>query len=138
MPIVSPSHAHVALFLPIRTERHAGEHSGLFKRPVVLVAVKIIWAGVVGHVQIGPAVVVVVAPNRPQAVVVVGIVHAGFFRNFFKRPVSAVVEKQVGFPLHPPRTALHSNSLEPAGLFVAAESWQLVQYQNAHSVRQTD
>ena len=76
--IVAPVHAHRALRLAIAAERDARKHAHFFEGSVVLVVIQIVRAGVIGDVQIGPAVVVVVAPDHPQSVIVVDIVHSGF------------------------------------------------------------
>ena len=62
----------------------------------MLVAVEKVRAGIVGDVEVGPGVVVVVAPGCAQSVVVRGIVDAGFLRDLFKRAVALVVKEQVG------------------------------------------
>ena len=92
----------------------------------MLVVIEVVRAGIVGDVQIGPTVVIVIAPDRAQAVVFVGIVDACLFGNFFKRAVAAIVKEQVGFPEHAPGSALHRDSLEAAVLLVLAEVRQFI------------
>ena len=65
--------------LAVAAESDAGKHAYFFKSSVVFVVIKVIRAGVVGYVQVGPAVVVVVAPDHAQAVVAVYVFHAGLF-----------------------------------------------------------
>ena len=92
----------------------------------MFVVVEVIRAGIVGDIQVGPAVVVVIAPDHAQAVVFVGVVDAGFLGNFFKRAIAAIVKQQVGFAQHAPRAALHRDSLEAAVLLIFAEVGQFV------------
>ncbi len=54
--------------------------------------VKIIWAGIVGHEEAWPALIVVVAPHRAEAEVRGRIVDAGFFRDFCEGAVAAIVK----------------------------------------------
>ena len=50
MAVVSPVHAHGALLQTIATQRYAGEHAQLFEGSIVLVAIEVVGAGVVGNV----------------------------------------------------------------------------------------
>ena len=92
----------------------------------MLVVVEVIRTGVVGDVQVGPSVIVVVAPDHSQPVVAVYIFHARFLRNFLEGAVAAIVEEQVRFADHAPGAALDQDSLEAAILLVAAEGGQVV------------
>ena len=92
----------------------------------MLVVIQKVGARIVRDIKIGPAVVVVVAPGRTQAVIVMWIVHAGFLRNFFKRAIAFVVKQQIRFAGHAPRPALHQHSLETAEARIVAELRQIV------------
>jgi hypothetical protein len=72
-----------------RFERDVGEAAA------AVVAVEEIPHGVVGHVDVEIAVVVVVAPNDAQALPFLGVVDARSLRHVGKRPVALVVEEQV-------------------------------------------
>ena len=92
----------------------------------MFIVIEIIRAGIIGDIEIGPAIVVIVSPHHAQAIVVVGIVNPSFFGDLFESAVAAIVKEQVGLALHSPRTTLDADSLEAAGLLVAAESGQVV------------
>ena len=95
----------------------------------MLVAVEKIGPCVVGHVQIGPAIVIVITPHDAESIPVPGIVNPGFLGDLLKRTIAAVVEKQVAFALHTPRATLHQNSLVAAEFFIATEFRELVHIQ---------
>src|SRR5437763_1850082 len=67
--IIVPVHSHRALGLAITSEGSAGKHSDFLKRPIVQVVIEIVGTGIVGNVQVGPTVVVVVAPDYTETVV---------------------------------------------------------------------
>src|SRR5437588_11724834 len=121
MRVVAPVHAHGSLLGAVSTQRGTREQSNIFEGSIVLVPIEKIRARIVGHVKVGPAVIVVVSPGRAQAVVVMGIVHSGFFRNLFKGTVTVVMKKQIGFARQSPGTALHQHSLEAAEARIVTE-----------------
>src|SRR5713226_2123742 len=127
--IVSEVYAHRAEFLPVNAEGNPIQKADFFEGPIVLVAVKKIGTCVVGHVQIGPAVVIVIAPHGPESVPVPGIVNASFLGDLLKRTIAAVVIKQVAFALHAPRAALHQDSFVATEFFITSEFRQLVDIQ---------
>src|SRR5215471_19311268 len=92
----------------------------------MFVAVKIVWTGVVSDVQVRPAIVVVVSPDRAEAVIFVGIINAGFLGHLFECAVATIVKKQVGLPEHAPRSALDGDSLKAAVLLIFAEVRKIV------------
>ena len=78
MVVVAKVNTHGAQLLAVCAQGHAGKKASLLKGTVVLVVIKEIRSGIVGHVKIGPAIVVVVAPYDTQAIAVSGIVNPGF------------------------------------------------------------
>jgi hypothetical protein len=110
--VIAKVHAHGAFGISFGAQGRAGLHADVGKRAIVIVMVKIIRAGVIRDVEIGPAVVVIVAPDDAETVVGVGVVHAGFLRDFFKCSVATIVIEQVGFSEHAPGTALHDDAAE--------------------------
>ena len=124
--VVAEIDAHRALLQAVTAQCRAAEHGDVFKGSVVFVVVEIIRAGVVGDVQIRPAVIVVVSPNHAQAVAMLGIADARLFGNVFELAVAQVVKQEVGLALHAPGAALHQDSLEAAILLVAAKDRQVV------------
>ena len=91
----------------------------------MLVVVEKIRPCVVGYVQIGPAVVIVVAPHNPKSIAVPRIVNSCLLGDLLEGSIAAVVEKQIAFAFHAPGTALHENSLVAAEFFIAAEFREL-------------
>ena len=95
--VVRNGNAHRRLRPAFRVHRSAREQTHVLKRSVAFVVIQIIRAGVVGNIKIGPAGVLDVAPNPLHSEIVVGIVHAGLFRNFFERAVAFIVKKKIRF-----------------------------------------
>ena len=117
--IVAKIDSHIALRLSGTAESNAREGAYLCEGAVMTVVVQVVRSRVVGHEQIGPAVVVVVGPHGSQPVVPGRIVHTRFHRNLFERAVAPVVVQEIGFALHPPGTALHRHRLVDAMLALA-------------------
>ena len=81
----------------------------------MFVAIKIVGAGVIRDVQIGPAVVFEIRPQRLHAESVPRIVDSRFLRNLFKSTVAAIMEQQVGLTRKPIRPAQNADSKIVAG-----------------------
>ena len=92
----------------------------------MFVVVEVVRAGVVGDVEVGPVVVVVVGPHALHAEVMIGIVDPGFLGNVFERAVAAIAEEKIGFARQSPGAALDGDAAKLAGLVVTAEHRQLV------------
>ena len=120
MVVIAPINAHISKFHALAAQSHAGEQTYLFERSVVFIVVEIIWYGIVGHQQIGPAVVIIVYPHDAQAIIANVIMHSRLHGNFFKRPVALIVIEKIAFALEPPGSALHQDAFESAE-FVAAK-----------------
>src|SRR5580765_6858194 len=65
------------------------------KSSVAVVAVKIAASEIVGHVQIGKAVALRIAPCTSEAVTIVVCVKPGLFGAIFKRSVTLVAEQKI-------------------------------------------
>ena len=91
--IIAPVHTHRTLLHAVATQRDSGEQANIFKRPVMLVVIQKIRAGIVRDIKVGPAVVVVVAPGRSQSVVMMRIVDASLLRNFFEGAIALVMKE---------------------------------------------
>ena len=126
MVVVAKVNAHGAQFLAVCAQGHAGKKASLLKGTVVLVVIKEIRPGIVGHVKIGPAIVVVVAPYDTQAIAVSRIVNPGFLGNLFECSITTIVKQQVAFTLHAPGATLNQHSFEPAELVIAAKLGKLI------------
>ena len=92
----------------------------------MFVPVEVVRASIVRHVEVGPAIVVIVPPNHSHAVVVTRIIHPRLLGNIFKGTVATIVEQEIRLPLHPPRPALHEHPAEAAELLVAPQLRQPV------------
>src|SRR5207249_10988348 len=115
-----------SLLKSIATDRDSREHAGVLKCTVMLITIQIIRAGIIRHIEIGPAIVIVVTPLHSQTVIAVGIINPGFPRYFFESAIAAIVKQQIALALHAPRTALNSDSLEAASLLITPKSWQVI------------
>src|SRR6202035_2511292 len=127
MIVVGEIHSHVAEFLAVTAEGHAGKHADLIEGAVVAVVVKEVGAGIVRHKQIWPAGIVVIGPDCAETIAVLWIVHSSLFGDVLEGAITAIVKQIVaGFTRHPPGAALHQHALEAAEFFVAAEGRQMV------------
>src|ERR1700756_2055728 len=97
--------------------------------------VEVVGTGIVRDIQVGPAIVVEVAPDSLHTEVMLVIVHAGRFRDIFKGAITAVVEQEVRLARKSPWSTLHHDTAETAKLIIAAEFRQVVdvnQYVSRH------
>src|SRR5215469_15126713 len=101
--IVPPINAHVAEFHALAAERDAGQHTHIGERPVVIVMVQIVWNGIVGYKEIGPAIVIVVYPHYSQAIVANFIVDPSPHRDFFEGSITAIVIQEIALAFETPR-----------------------------------
>ena len=62
MIVVAEIDAHRTVGVPFAAQRRTSEHAHIRERAIVIVVVQIIWSGIVRDIQIGPAVIVVIAP----------------------------------------------------------------------------
>src|SRR4029078_7329758 len=90
-----------------------------YERAVLLVDVEEVGGGVVGDVEIGPAIVVEVEPRDAQGEVAARIGHAGLLRHVGELAVAVVVEEEIAFTLQAARPALHRDAAVFAGLVLA-------------------
>src|SRR5882762_3726231 len=92
----------------------------------MFVVIEIIGPGIVGYIEIRPAIIVIVRPDSLHSEIMIRIVDAGLLGYIFEGSISAVAEKKIGFSRQSPRTALYRNAAEPAGFFVAPKLWKFV------------
>src|SRR5947208_9858768 len=60
---VTELHTHRTLFMAISADGSTREHAHIFKSSVVLIAIQIVRSGIVGDIQIRPAIIVIIGPN---------------------------------------------------------------------------
>src|SRR6516225_10621659 len=116
MIVVAKIHSHRSLSAAVTAQRASAEHAHVSERSIVIVAVKVVRRGVVGHIQIRPAVIVIVAPHRTKAVIQVGVVHARLLGHILKGSVTTIAKEKMALSNHSPGAALHGNALEMAKL----------------------
>src|SRR5664279_5709298 len=112
--IVAPCNAHGTERLALAIQSNASDHSLVGESAIGIVAVKVIWRGIVGNKQVRPAVIVVITPSRSEPIVFFGVVDPGFSGDLFECAVAAIVVEKIRFPFHTPRSTLHGRSLELA------------------------
>ena len=112
--VVAHRQAHGGDLAAILVQREAGDVALIFEGAVALVDVEIVGLGVVGHQQVGLAVVVHVDKDGGEAVVSAGIGDAGFHADVGKGAVAVVVEEVVGLALQSARAAHHGNAVQLA------------------------
>src|SRR5208337_1424119 len=117
--VVCSGNGHPALGFPFAAEGDAGQLRKVGKSPVVVVVVKNAGGGIGSHIQVGPAVVIVVEGDYAQRVDgalqqnSAGATHVG------ERPVAVVVIEVVSAGLESPRPTGGRNALVLAELAVA-------------------
>src|SRR5713101_9186757 len=92
----------------------------------MFIVIEQVGLAIIRDVEIGPAIVVIVCPDRLQAVVMVWIVNASLLGNIFKGAVATIAEQVVGFSWKSAGSTLHHDSSIPAELIVAAKFRQMV------------
>ena len=89
--VVEPGNAHPRADVFDRRLR-----SNVREGSVAIVAVEILSAKIIDHVEIGPAVAIVVAPSAAEAVARVVLVQAGLCGDVAERAVALVAHQKVG------------------------------------------
>src|SRR6185369_12348929 len=91
--VVGGVHAHAGARRASLAEGDARDHGVVSKRPVVVVAIKLVWLSVVGDEEIHPAVVVVIEQSDAERLAR-RIVDAGLGGDVFERAVAAIVKQR--------------------------------------------
>ena len=91
----------------------------------MIVVIEIGRDRVVGDKQVRPAVVVVVGPDHPEAVITDVVVDTGLLRNLLKGAVAAVAVEKVAFAHESPGAALHEHAFV-ATVLVAPKLRQMI------------
>ena len=111
---VADADAHAGLRLAVLAVRAAGSDADVFERAVVAVAVQRARVGVVGHVDVGPAVVVEVQRDDAEPVRPAGLGDPGAVRHVDERAVALVAIQQVLAARQSWRSARDRDALVPA------------------------
>src|SRR3984957_18053606 len=98
----------------ILIQRKTGEHADIFKSPVSLIDIEIVWGRIVGDEQVYPPVVIHIDECRREAVGDVFVGHAGFLTDVRERTISVVMKKMIGLALQASRSAHYAFTAELA------------------------
>src|SRR2546427_740241 len=90
--VIAYSDAHRGLLAPVLVQRETRGQADVFERAVAAIAIEIVRRRVIGHEQVGPAVVVHVHPRSRKAVVAVGIRDPASLRDSSEGPVAVIAE----------------------------------------------
>ncbi len=103
---------HAGLLPGVLAQCDTGEQADFLERPVALVMKQQVWRGVVGHEDVGPAVVVEVAEDNAEAVVA-RVADPGRLGNVGKRAVAIVAVQHIGLAGQAARAAdyVHAHEL---------------------------
>src|SRR5579863_2927949 len=110
--------AHARLLATILVHSQPAYQTCLFKCPVVLVAKKQAGRRVAGDIKIGPAIIVEVAGQDCESVVLTRRLDAGLFRNVDEMPVAVVMVKRHGLALQSTRTAGYRHAFPIAAALI--------------------
>ena len=105
--VVADGDAHAGLRLAVGRVGDAGFDGHIFERAVLLILVEGGGGGVVGDVDVGPAVVVEVGDADAERIGADGVPHAGFFADVGEGAVAVVVIEDVFAALQAGRAAGH-------------------------------
>ena len=109
--IVSHTHAHPGLFLPVLVVSVSRHDSDVFERPIVFVMKKDAGLGINRHVDVGPAVVVEIVGDGGNRITRPGLQDAGLLRYIGERPIAIVMVKDIHAARQAARPAHHRNAL---------------------------
>jgi hypothetical protein len=117
--VVADGQAHAALLRAVLAHRHPHGERGLLEGAVLLVDVEEAGRGVVGHVQVRPAVLVGVEPGDPEAEVPARVGHPRRLAHLREVAVAVVAVEEVGHAGQAAGAALHLDAAMLAGLALA-------------------
>src|SRR6185437_12426181 len=107
--VIAGGNAHSSLRFSVGAEGASRQDPDVLKFAVLCVLIKQSGAGIVGHVDIGQAVVVEVGGQHSQTIGAVGLQDSGDFRNIRERTISVVVIQNVLAAVQSGRAARHHN-----------------------------
>src|SRR5882724_2729715 len=111
---VADGDSHSCHLTAITADRGAGNIADIGKVPFAIVPIEVVRSGIVGDKNVGPPVVVEIAPHHAEPVVPGGIVDASGFRNIGERAVSIVAIEAVAQSLHAAWATLHRDTAKSA------------------------
>ena len=108
--VIGHCDSHARLGLSVGGVSNAGLHGGVRERSIVIVPVERRRAGIVGDVNIRPAIVVEIGDDDAQAVSARGVEDACWFGNVGKRSVAIIVEEYILAALQPRWSTRHQQT----------------------------
>src|SRR6202165_849224 len=90
MVVIGRIHAHACAGNAIFAEGDSCDDRFFGERAVAVVAIKLVWLGIIRKQEIGPAVIVVIEHGNAESFRS-WVAETGFLRHFFKRAVAAIV-----------------------------------------------
>src|SRR5579863_527276 len=94
--VVSDSRTHAGLFASILIEGHAGLRGDVDEGSIFLVVIKNAGGAVAGHVDVGPAIVIVVESGNAEAIVAVRFFDAAGLAYVSELSTAEIVIKNIG------------------------------------------
>src|ERR1700722_5584050 len=89
--------SHARAGFSFSTERKPSFHRGIFECAIALIAIKLVGLSVIGHEQIGPAVIVVLEQCYSQRFGA-AVENSARRRHIFERAIAAVMKEPAGGP----------------------------------------
>src|SRR5215467_15247801 len=86
-----------------------------------MVAIQVVPAKIIGHVQIGPAVIVRISPRAGKTVAIIVNVQAGSVGNIFEPPASGISKQKIRGPVARVEVRRWIAVLVESGVVVEAE-----------------
>ncbi len=102
--VVGEVRAHARLLLALAAVGNSRLHADVGEGAVAVVVVKRAGRGIVGHVDVGPAVAVIIAPHHAQTVILAGV-DPGALGDVGEGSITIVVEEEVAPPGQAARAA---------------------------------
>src|ERR1019366_7180302 len=103
--IIGGSRSHARMFPAILVDGEARGEADLLKRPVSLVVEVQTGRRIAGHKEVGPSIVIEVAGQDGEAIILARSLDAGLFGHVGKVAVTVVVVQSHSFALETPRAA---------------------------------
>src|ERR1022692_1050484 len=117
--VIRGSRAHARLFPAILVDGEARGEADLLKRPVSLVGEVQTGRRIAGHKEVGPSIVIEIAGQDGEAIILARSLDAGLFGHVGEMAVTVVVVQSHSFALETPRAAGHGDALPVAAAAVA-------------------
>ena len=113
--VIACGNTHACLGLAVGAESAASFESDVGEGAILFVLIEGAGGGVVGDVNVGPAVVVEIGSKDAKTVSAVGLEDAGFFGDVGERAVTVVVIQDVFSTVEARRAAGNHNAFVKAG-----------------------